>query len=147
MFHLPPLLTIPIITGLLAQILKFTIKSIRRKKISWHLWEGYGGIPSVHTTLVISLITVIALSESITSSAFSVAIVFAVLTIRDALGLRKFLGDHGKILNMLISDMPEKYKSNSYPEHLRENLGHSMVEVIAGAGFGVIVSTLLYFLI
>jgi len=140
------LILIPIIVDTVAQIIKFLTKSLKQKRLSRRSWLGYGGWPSVHTATVSALLTIIWLTDGIESTGFAVALVMAVLTVRDALGLRNFLGEHGKVLNLLISDLPID-KKRQYPEHLREHLGHTIPEVAGGAIIGFALSWLIYIIL
>lgn len=118
MFHMtwPYLIIIPLVAVAVAQVLKFIIASGRGEFRLRNLL-AYGGMPSAHTALVVSLCTVLGLSEGINSSAFAVAVVFGLLIIRDAIGLRQYLSQHGRILNMLIKDLPDDIETK-YPHYL-----------------------------
>lgn len=95
-------------------------------------------MPSAHTSFVVAVATVIALTDGLQSSAFAVAFVFGVLIVRDALGLRQFLSQHSKVLNMLIKDLPDHIEAK-YPHWLVERLGHTPLQALVGGllGFGI----------
>lgn len=127
----------PIIAGFLSQIIKVVIDWIKGR-FSWKSLDRYGGMPSSHSAYVGSLATIVALHEGIYSAAFIISLIFAILVVRDAVGIRRQLGHHGKILNMLIKELPDK-KEYKFPV-LQETLGHTWPEVIVGLLFGIFIS-------
>ena len=66
-----PYLLTPFIAWLVAGLLKFLINSLIAKKAATHL-IGYGGLPSNHSTIVCSMVTLIGLREGIEHPAFGV---------------------------------------------------------------------------
>ena len=74
-----------------------------------------------------------------------VAIILAFITFRDASGIRWHLGEHGKIINDLIKELPDD-KEYKYPV-LGEKFGHKNIEILAGIITGLILTFLIiYFL-
>jgi len=109
----------PILAGLIAQTIKFFIKS-NRQKVEFKNLLAYSGMPSGHSAMVTALASIIGLKEGWSSPLFAVSVILAVIVIRDALGIRRYLGKHGKILNILIKDLgDDKVLDESYP-HLLE---------------------------
>jgi acid phosphatase family membrane protein YuiD len=130
----------PIIAAVLAQLIKqFTVKKHRFK---FKNFFAYSGMPSGHSALVISLATIIALQEGVDSPIFAMSIVLTLLIITDAIGLRSYLGNHGKILNVLVKDLDEdEFLDKKYPK-LLEKIGHTPLQVLAGSVLGFFVSLL-----
>ena len=135
---------LPILSTALAQIIKlFTNKDKAKKR---NKLFAYSGFPSGHTALVTSLAVIIGLKEGFESTFFAISLILAVLIITDALGLRTYLGKHGKQLNALVKDLDEdKYLDEKYPK-LLEKIGHSPIQVIAGVLLGTIISIFGYLL-
>lgn len=123
------LFTIPIIVMLINQFIKLIIELIRGE-FKWPSVLSYGGMPSSHAAVVTSLTIVIGDYNGISSPEFAIAIILAILIIRDASGIRLQLGNHGKILNQLIKELPDK-KEYKFPV-LNERFGHKNIEVIVG---------------
>ena len=121
----------PFLAWLIAGILKFIINSIKAKKLALEL-VGYGGLPSNHSAIVSSTAALIAFNEGFHSAAFGVAITLAFIVILDANALRQQIGKHAKAINRLLDPSMEK-------KLLRERMGHTKVEIVAGilAGIGV----------
>lgn len=140
------ILILPLAAGLLAQVLKFTIRS---NKLNANLKNitAYSGMPSGHSAIVVSLATIIFLQEGINSPIFAIAAIIAILTIRDALGIRRYLGQHGRILNILIKDLDDDHVLDANYPHLLERIGHTPAQVLAGSLLGFIVSITGFYLI
>lgn len=136
--NIPSLVIIPLAAGLLTQLTKFTIQALRGE-FRLSLIQEYGGMPSAHTAFVVSLTTAIGLELGVTSAPFAVSFIFSLLTIRDAIGLRQYLSQHGRILNMLIKDLPDPIEAK-YPRNLAERFGHTPLQALVGGLIGFIVA-------
>lgn len=141
---LPKLFLIPIITGLLAQVSKF-IWLAGSQKFDPRSLSFYGGMPSAHTAIAVSLMTVVGLQDGIRSSTFALATIFGLLVIRDAIGFRRYIGGHSEALNRLVRGMPEKDRREF--QAFREQLGHTPLEAFVGAVLGFAISALFYLII
>lgn len=139
---IPKLVLIPLIAATLTQVIKFIIQGVKGE-FRWSALQEYGGMPSAHTAFVISLDTVIWQQEGWASPAFAVAAIFSLLIIRDAIGLRQYLSEHGRILNMLIRELPAK-EERKFPSHLVERMGHTPLQAFVGGCIGLIIGLLLY---
>lgn len=118
-------LILPFFTWLFTGSLKFLINSIRAKKFAIDL-IGYGGMPSNHSAIASSIVFLIALKEGIDHPAFGVGLAFCFLTLIDANGLRRRIGQQAQIINQLAK--------NDNP--LRERMGHTKIEILAGIATG-----------
>ena len=129
----------------IAQGAKVLIRAARGKKITYRDIFAYSDMPSGHTAVVVALTTAIALSDGFYSPLFAVSFVFATIIIVDAIGLRNYLGQHGKTLNILVKDLKEDaFLDASYPK-LLERIGHTPLQVLVGGIIGVAVSLIAYF--
>ena len=140
------ILIIPLVAGALAQIIKFIIRS-NQQKISWRYVFAYSGMPSGHSSIVVSLAVILGLEAGFDSPLFAVGAILALIVIRDALGIRRYLGQHGKMLNTLIKDLDEDHVLDREYPHLVEQIGHTPAQVVAGSLLGFIVSVLGYYLL
>jgi len=135
----------PIIAFILAQGTKVLLQSFNQK-ITWHNVFAYSDMPSGHTAVVVALVMILALELGISSPVFAAAFVFATIVIVDAIGLRNYLGQHGKTLNILVKDLKEdEFLDRSYPK-LLEHIGHTPLQVLIGALVGALTSLLGYWL-
>lgn len=122
----------PFTAWLAAGILKFCINSVRAGKPAFSL-IGYGGLPSNHSAIVTSMAALIALKEGINHPAFGVALTLAFIVMLDASSLRRQVGKHAAAINLLSP--PERAGAA-----LRERMGHTLVEIIAGILVGTCVA-------
>jgi hypothetical protein len=129
------LIIAPFAALIIAQIIKVAIDSAKGK-FSWKNFNAYGGLPSSHSALAAALAMKIGLTSGFDSAAFAISAAIGFLFLRDAVGFRAKLGNHGKILNQLIKDLPD-YQEAKYP-HLEERLGHTYLEMIAGVLIGIL---------
>ncbi len=142
----PKVLIISLTAGIVAQGIKFILKMIKNGKIDWSDWDDYGGMPSAHTAFVSSLTTAVALQDGIFSTVFAITFIISSILIRDALGLRMYIEKHGKLISQLISKQPVEEKVKNYAEKLGgERIGHTPIEVLAGAFLGVSCAFLLFY--
>ncbi len=134
---------VPLISALIAQIIKLIIDGVNGQ-FTWKDLNSYGGMPSSHAALVTSLFAMIGYFSGWNTPATAVALVFAIIVIRDAVGFRRVIGKHAKEINQLVHGLEptENYKYN----HLKERIGHTPLQIFFGVLTGTIV-TILYILI
>jgi uncharacterized protein len=113
-----------LVTGLL----KFLINSIQSKRLAFDL-IGYGGLPSNHSAIVSSIVSLIGFREGFNHPAFGLAITLAFIVIMDAGNLRNQIGKHAIKINQV-----SKMNKNYLP--LRERIGHSWIEILTGIVVG-----------
>lgn len=129
----------PIVAFTIAQGLKVILRSFRRR-ISWRDIFTYSDMPSGHTSAVVAVTTIVALLYGLDSELFAISFVFAIIVIVDAIGLRNYLGQHGKTINVLVKDLDEDdFLDSHYPKQL-EKIGHTPMQVIVGAVIGSLTS-------
>ena len=122
----------PFAAWLVAGVLKFAVNSIKAGKPAFGL-IGYGGLPSNHSAIVSSMAALIAFKESIGHPAFGVALTLAFIVMLDASSLRRQVGRHAASINRLAAD-------KAGHALLRERMGHTRVEILAGIVVGVAVA-------
>jgi acid phosphatase family membrane protein YuiD len=122
-----------------AQLLKCLVNFIFQKPVDFRLLVHTGGMPSSHSALVASVATSIGLIEGYKSTVFALAFALAAIVMYDAAGLRRAAGKMAGILNRITEDL-YIHRPDQVPDRLRELLGHTPVEVIVGALFGVAVA-------
>lgn len=120
-----------------AQILKCIINLIVHKPVDFRILVHTGGMPSSHSALVASVATSVGLIDGYKSTTFAVAFALAAIVMYDAAGLRRAAGKMAGILNRITEDIYIN-RPDHVPDRLRELLGHTPVEVIAGAIFGIL---------
>jgi acid phosphatase family membrane protein YuiD len=127
----------------LAQAIKVFIYRMQEKK--WNLWHFFeaGGMPSAHSAAVSSLTLSMALSVGWQSPLFTACLVFALIVMYDATGVRRAAGKQAEILNKIVDDIYSTGRVRV--EKLREILGHDPIEVVAGASLAIVVTLLVYY--
>ena len=135
----------PIVSFILAQGTKVFIRSLNHK-ITLHDLFAYSDMPSGHTAVVVGLVSIIGLKDGLSSPLFAISFVFASIVITDAIGLRNYLGAHGRTLNILVKDLKEdEFLDRSYPKQL-ERIGHTPMQVLVGAVVGIVTSFIAWYL-
>ena len=141
-----------LITGLaswaLAQVLKTLIHYFIYKQFDITRLFGDGGMPSGHSATVTSIAVSAALFYGTGSFEFAVAAILAIIVCHDAMGVRLETGKQAIVLNELVSafnalsaqDISEEVK-------LKEFVGHTPIQVLAGMTLGVISALIMHFLV
>ena len=131
---------------ILAQILKFFVHLIWKRKIDLRLFTTTGGMPSSHSAGVIGLSTTVGLICGFSSIEFAMALGYALVVMYDAAGVRRAAGKQAACLNKIIMDI-YKQELKEAGGKLKELLGHTPMQVIMGAIFGVVYSYYMHILI
>jgi len=132
---------ITILAWVIAQAIKVTIAVIRNRRFDFRWLIGTGGMPSSHAAGAASLATILGLEYGFNSAYFALAASFAIVVMFDAQGVRRSTGSQARILNRLMDDI--YWKGRISEGRLRELVGHTPVEVLAGALLGIAVAFLL----
>jgi acid phosphatase family membrane protein YuiD len=119
---------VPLLAMVLSEAAKVAVEYTRTGKWASGMFQP-GGMPSSHSAFVTSLLIVIARRNGFESSEFAIAFTFACVVWYDALSLRRTVGEQAQLLNRL-----QQWR------HLRERVGHSSREVVAGIAFGAAVT-------
>ena len=133
-------LIIPICSWTIAQIMKVIIKMLRKKQLDLGLLVASGGMPSSHVALVIALATSVAVIEGLGSVVFGISAIFALVVIYDAAGVRRSVGQQSIILNRIIREFRERRPITELGHDLKEFVGHTQLQVLAGAVVGIVVA-------
>lgn len=131
------------ISWMLSQIIKTVLTLITTKKFDPERIFGAGGMPSAHSAMVCALSMGIARTCGVDSPEFALAVAFAAVVMYDAMGVRRAAGEQARVLNKMV-DMWEQNGSDIANKELKEYLGHTPMEVLAGAMLGILVSIALY---
>jgi len=125
---------------LIAQTVKVTLGVIRQRRFDFRWFVGTGGMPSSHAAGASCLATAIGLSQGFDSVYFALAASFALVVMFDAQGVRRAAGRQARILNRITEDI--YWQGRIKDDRLRELLGHTPVEVIAGLFLGILIAIL-----
>ena len=130
-----------LITGIsswfVAQLAKTIIYAIINKKLVLERMVGDGGMPSGHSATVTSLAVISGLSFGFDSFQFAVTALLAVIVCHDAMGVRLETGKQAQIINEMIEAF-EVWTKKELPEiKLKEFVGHTPIQVVAGILLGI----------
>lgn len=143
-------LVVPTIAWLVAQVLKAIIDAAVNKSFSVSRLFGDGGMPSGHSATVMSLATVIGIQNGFGSPIFAVAMIFAIVVMHDALGVRRETGKQAKVILSMLDVINEYFseKDNTIKnEKLKVLVGHTPLQVVLGALLGVGIALLYVYVI
>ena len=130
------------VAWLIAQTIKVALGVLREKRFNFKWFVGTGGMPSSHTAAAASLAASVGMKYGFDSGLFAIVVTFALVVMFDAQGVRFSSGRQAEILNKMLDDIYWKKKMDE--EKLKEFLGHTPVQVWAGAALGILVSLLFY---
>lgn len=128
----------------LAQVLKTFTNYWKNKEFDFTRLVGSGGMPSSHTALVVSLATAAGLHDGFQSSSFALSFVLAAIVMYDAAGVRRAAGKQARVLNKLLIELKANHTIRDI--RLKELLGHTPLEVLAGALLGILMAWLFHYL-
>ncbi len=157
---------------LAAQVLKTLLTFALTKEIVWERMVGAGGMPSAHSALVCSLTVALERKLGFSSPEFALSLAFAAIVMYDAMGVRRAAGEQAKVLNKLVAMTSDNLREMFAPQKkvdirnlfnrrkamvpdpedarkmeegkalLKELLGHTPLEVLAGAILGSVIARL-----
>ena len=127
----------------IAQILKTIIYAGINKKIDWKRLFGDGGMPSGHSATVTAMAVRSFQIYGAGSFEFAVTFMLAIIVMHDAMGVRQETGKQAKIIKDLASFMESLGRDITDEEKLKEFVGHTPLQVTAGAIIGALVALLL----
>ncbi|XP_027342640.1 uncharacterized protein LOC113855270 isoform X1 [Abrus precatorius] len=126
----------------LAQFLKIFTTWYKEKRWDSKRMLDSGGMPSSHSATVSALAAAIGLQEGAGSPAFAIAVVLACIVMYDASGVRLHAGRQAELLNQIVCELPPEHPlSNVRP--LRDSLGHTPLQVVAGGLLGCLIAFLM----
>jgi len=126
-----------------AQILKAIIYTAINKKFEVSRLFGDGGMPSGHSATVVAVAMSCAIQFGLSSFQFALTAILAIIVMHDATGVRLETGKQSKQLNILTDLIKSMGGDLSPQEKLKEFVGHTPMQVFAGALLGALVAILL----
>lgn len=127
-------LIVPFVTWFCVQTFKVLWELATTKKFNFKRIIGAGGTPSSHTAIVVSITTMVGRSQGINSVIFAVSLIFSLVVMYDACGVRRQAGKQARILNDIVNT--PGLSTVQVREKLVEALGHTPLQVIVGAIVG-----------
>ena len=131
---------IPLIVWFCVQTFKVIHDLIKTKKLDIKRIMGAGGMPSSHSAVVTCLAAMIGKNVGFDTPMFAIALVFAMIVMYDAAGVRRAAGKQARLLNKIVET--PGLSSVQVQEKLVEVLGHTPLQVFVGAAIGIAVGLL-----
>jgi len=136
-----------VVAWLVAQGLKVIINFSLHRTFDPGFLFSSGGFPSSHSATVTALATGVGKYYGWSSPIFAIAIVFAMIVMYDAAGVRRAAGKQAEVINKLVADLYQQMSHLSLErltqERLKELIGHTPIEVLAGAIVGITIGFLM----
>ena len=131
---------VPVVVWFCIQLFKVISELVVKKKFNFKRILGAGGMPSSHTAIVVTLTVMIGKEIGFNSPLFAVSLIFSLIIMYDAAGVRRAAGKQASLLNKIM-DTPG-LTNIEMQERLVEVLGHTPVQVFVGALIGIIVGAI-----
>ena len=120
----------------IAQGIKVLLTLAISRRFDYTRVFGSGGMPSSHSSMACAMLMVVGLHEGFSSAVFALAFCFAGVTMYDA------AGRNAAVINHIVEGLSGK-GFNFDDEHLKELVGHTPIQVLAGALLGILVGVLM----
>ena len=133
-------LYVPLLVWFCIQTFKVVYELVKTKKFNFKRIVGAGGMPSSHSAVVTTLAAMIGKSEGLDSPIFALSLIFALVVMYDAAGVRRAAGKQASLLNKIVET--PGLSSVQVQERLVEVLGHTPLQVLVGAIIGIVVGLL-----
>jgi len=142
-----PLILSALLAMILAQLSKVVLILLTEKRWAPERMTETGGMPSSHSATVAALCTSCALHYGLDSPFFAVSLVFGIIVLYDATGIRRAAGRHAEILNELLEEFSHLFEEENRPQALKTLLGHSYPQVAVGSGMGIAMAFLVRYIL
>ena len=126
----------------IAQVLKTIIHLFLTKQFVAERMIGSGGRPSSHSATVCALATATGMVYGGGSFEFAIAVILAIIVMHDAMGVRRETGIQAKVINEMLEVFTNMGKKMSPEEKLKEFVGHTPLQVLAGAILGILIAVM-----
>ncbi|MGQ9513155.1 divergent PAP2 family protein [Thermodesulfitimonas sp.] len=135
------LITAPLTACGVAQFVKGVYMYLKERCWRWSWLISDGGTPSAQSAMVTAMVAAIGFSLGYDSEEFALALVFALIVLHDAMGVRRLAGKHSRLLKTLLREKDNPTSPVDLPEH---PVGHTPYEVLAGALIGILVASIVF---
>lgn len=132
------ILWISILSWFVAQVLKILINLMKYRKFDFKLIISSGGMPSSHSSFVTSMSVSVGERVGYDTPLFAVCVILSLVVMYDAAGVRRAAGQQAALLNKIMDELISN--TLNFEKRLKELLGHTPVEVAAGAVLGILIA-------
>ena len=135
-------LNVALVSWISAQVLKTLLCLVMTKQFNPERLFGAGGMPSAHSATVCGMMVAIS-RETGLPHGFAVSFVLAAIVMYDAMGVRRAAGEQAKVLNKILERRSEEDERFEQQAELKEFLGHTPLQVLAGALLGILIAVII----
>ncbi|MBN1525577.1 MAG: divergent PAP2 family protein [Spirochaetales bacterium] len=130
-----------IFSWFIAQVMKSVVEIVKNRprsavKILTYMFWATGGMPSSHSSVVTAIAAGIGFVNGVGDPLFAVTLFYALLVIRDAMGVRRSTGLQAQTINRILSVIDTERKIKP----VKEIHGHSTAEVSVGILLGFFIA-------
>lgn len=127
---------------IVAQVLKTILDCILNRSFNPERLFGSGGMPSSHSATVCALTTASGIKYGAGSFEFAVSFVLSMIVMYDAMNVRMETGKQAKLLNRVFFENILEFDGVVLQERFKEYVGHTPVQVVAGAFLGIVIAAM-----
>lgn len=142
LIRLNPPLVLAVMAMATVQLFKFVVAWFVYRRPDFRRLVGTGGMPSAHAASVTALSVAVGMEAGWGSTLFGATAYFSLVFMYDATGIRRAAGRQAQILNRMLDELKDYHRLE--PVRLKELLGHTPLEVLIGALYGVLIVVLLH---
>jgi len=133
---------VTVLAWTIAQTLKVLIGVVKTRRFDFKWFVGTGGMPSSHAAGATAMALTAGFDYGFDSGIFALSAFFALVTMFDAQGVRRSAGTQARILNKVMEDI--YWRGRIQETRLKELIGHTPIQVIAGSFVGVLVAIIFH---
>lgn len=130
-----------------AQVLKTIIYALMHHTVDLTRIFGDGGMPSGHSATVCAVATSAGILYGLGSFPFAISVIVAIIVMHDAMGVRLETGKQAAIINEIVRAFDELSSGKLTDVKLKEFVGHTPIQVLAGILLGIVNAVLLHLFI
>lgn len=123
-----------VLTWVTSQLVKAALYGVIHHQFDWHRLIGDGGMPSTHSATVTAAAAACGMIYGLDSGAFALAVILAFITCHDAMHARQEIGKQAAAIKELARE-----RESDMDIALKEFVGHTPSQVIAGIILGLVV--------
>ena len=127
---------------IVAQVLKTILDCNLNRSFNPERLFGSGGMPSSHSATVCALTTASGIKYGAGSFEFAVSFVLSMIVMYDAMNVRMETGKQAKLLNRVFFENILEFDGVVLQERFKEYVGHTPVQVVAGAFLGIVIAAM-----
>ena len=131
-----PVIDCALLAWFVAQTIKVLLGLFIHRQLDISLFVTSGGMPSSHSALVVACAAAVGKLEGTGSAAFALSVILAAVVMYDACNVRRSAGDTARLVNKLLRHV-EKLTAEELADDLREVMGHTPLQVLAGSLLGL----------